>query len=97
MLTGTNLSAIALPNVTLTDLSTGTVLSNSGASPLNFLFSVAGPGNHSLDITGITAATANCRFSLSVLALSTPEPSSYALLFAGLGLVGFAVRRCKAT
>ena len=45
--------------------------------------------------TGITGATAS--YGGSIVAMPVPEPETYALMLAGLGVVGFVARRRKAS
>ena len=48
-------------------------------------------------ITFIPSATTNLLLDDFVFTLPVPEPESYAMLLAGLGVVGFAARRRKRT
>ena len=64
-------------------------LTNTGHSSDVF----AQPG-WDLDLDGLGGFTVD-RTTLNVLAVPVPEPHSYALLVAGLGLLGFAARRKK--
>ncbi|MEP7099924.1 MAG: FxDxF family PEP-CTERM protein [Burkholderiales bacterium] len=51
-------------------------------------------GNYSLVITGLQSpAAASYAGNLAVVAAPVPEPETYALLLAGLGVLGFVARR----
>lgn len=53
-------------------------------------------GNYSLVVTGVnTPAQASYAGTLAISAAVVPEPETYALLLAGLGVVGFVARRRK--
>ncbi|HEU4644899.1 MAG TPA: PEP-CTERM sorting domain-containing protein [Burkholderiales bacterium] len=59
------------------------------ASSATIDFFIFGEGNQSLD----DESWAMDNLSVSVTTLAIPEPETYALLLAGLGLLGFAARR----
>ncbi len=62
--------------------------------PVTFDFAIANSGN-----VPITVTSANLYFGTGPdirVAVPVPEPQTYALMLAGLGLVGFAARRRKA-
>lgn len=52
------------------------------------------PGQYHLDISGTFGANLG-QYSVSLQALPVPEPETYAMLLAGLGLVGFSARKRK--
>lgn len=52
-------------------------------------------GSYHLDIAGVLGATTG-QYSVSLHALPVPEPETYAMLLAGLGLIGFSLRSRKA-
>ncbi len=88
--TGSALSSTALtlspPDASLFDL-TEFILTFTQATPIE------GGGNQ-FQLTNSTASASNLRFNLIS---AVPEPESYAMLLAGLGLVGFVSRRRKVT
>lgn len=55
------------------------------------------PGNYYFEVTGDGVGTSGGRFAYTASAVSAvPEPESYALLLAGLGVVGFVASRRRA-
>jgi len=53
------------------------------------------PGQYHLDISGVLDANLG-QYAVSLQALPVPEPETYAMLLAGLGLIGFSLRRRSA-
>ncbi len=71
-----------------------------GSTSSNIVLTPIGAGEYSLSLYGQGAFddgpySLNYRIEMNVSAV--PEPETYAMLLAGLGLVGFAVRRRKQT
>lgn len=59
-------------------------------------FSVAlGGGDYYFNITGVTTGTKGGAYSVALYAEPVPEPETYAMMLAGLGLMGFVARRRK--
>jgi hypothetical protein len=80
---------------TLTDLSTGITYNISDAATVDL--SAKFGSTMYVGFTGGTAGTdADQRITSFSLTSAVPEPETYAMLMAGLGLVGFAARRRKA-
>lgn len=57
--------------------------------------SVVGPGAYHLIVTGIANGSSGGAYGVALVS-GVPEPETMALMLAGLGLVGVAVRRKKA-
>ncbi|MGK5044647.1 FxDxF family PEP-CTERM protein [Janthinobacterium sp. GB4P2] len=60
----------------------------SGSTPL-------ATGNYFLQVDGYVASAAGGSYSGNLAVTPVPEPETYGMLLAGLGLVGFAARRRK--
>jgi hypothetical protein len=50
-------------------------------------------GNYYLEVTGMVTGNKGGSYAADVQVLAVPEPETYAMLAAGLGLIGFASRR----
>jgi hypothetical protein len=69
----------------------------SGSTPSNrYSFSVVGTGHDLLQFKGAGGIGATNLSNVSLIATPVPEPETYAMLLAGLGLVGATVKRRKA-
>ena len=93
---GVSFGSTTLNNVPLLSL----VSSGNTAAPFNLTLTSQAAGALTAvfgvsDLTGVVLATANTAPTFAPAA-AIPEPSTYALLAAGLGLVTFASRRRKA-
>jgi hypothetical protein len=83
-------------NFTLADLNGSSLIIQNGLLDAAYTpapFQLSGP--LTLTISGMSGATASYSGSINVTS-AVPEPETYAMLLAGLGLVGFAARRRKA-
>ena len=83
------------------DVSLATATSLSGAGELVLSFGPSAAGNYFLDVfgrtDGATGGLYSGSISVSPVLAPVPEPESYAMLLAGLGVMGaIAVRRNKA-
>lgn len=63
------------------------------ADHLSLTWGPTAGGHMELNITGITNGTLGGLYSGSISAAPVPEPETYAMLLAGLGLMGAVVRR----
>ncbi len=79
------------------DVLKSVVLPSAGNSTEQLTLSWDGPliGGHYLTVGGVTSGTLGGLYSGSIAA-AVPEPETYAMLLAGLGLMGAVVRRRSA-
>lgn len=54
-------------------------------------------GTYSFSVAGLSVGANGGAYTLALNVTAVPEPETYALMLAGLGLVGFAARRRKST
>lgn len=66
---------------------------NNTAESLNLAWGPTAGGNMDLNITGMTNGTLGGLYNGSISVSAVPEPETYAMLLAGLGLMGAVVRR----
>lgn len=66
------------------------------STPVGSTFTSLSAGDYYYRITGMSTGTVGGSYVLSSTVTPVPEPASIALLLAGLGVLGFAVRRRKA-
>jgi len=59
------------------------------------LESINGLGNYFVHIAGTSVGSASYNGTLSLTSLPVPEPETYGMMLAGLGLMGFMARRRK--
>jgi hypothetical protein len=89
-----NLPAVTFDSITMMG-PTGLVGSiNPATSSFTLAGSAITPGYYSLAVNGHSDAGMGA-YALSVMVTAVPEPESYAMMLAGLGLLGFASRRRK--
>ena len=55
-----------------------------------------GAGSYRIDVAGDVSGSTGSTYTLDATVSAIPEPSTYALMLGGLGLVGFMARRRKA-
>jgi hypothetical protein len=75
-----------------------TSVTNSGINQLTLTYSPSLAGNYYLKVAGVTGGLLGGGYNgaISVAAVTpVPEPETYAMLLAGLGVMGFIARRRK--
>lgn len=77
-------------DVSLTSTFENGISGSAGANSVSLIFDDLAPGWYALYIGGTDNATAGGAFDLTVSAV--PEPETYAMLLAGLGLVGWRLK-----
>jgi hypothetical protein len=80
--------------VTLQD-STFAVI-GSDNTPASFTFSGLAAGSYALNVLGFATGSGGGFYSGGAIATTVPEPETYALMLAGLGIVGFVAARRRA-
>jgi hypothetical protein len=87
---------ITLFQVVKYDMTTGNILATYQPTGTN-LSAILSSGSYYLEVAGTVTGTKGGSFGgqLDVTVTAVPEPETYAMLFAGLGLMGFMVRRNK--
>ncbi|WP_171013957.1 FxDxF family PEP-CTERM protein [Chitinivorax sp. B] len=85
-----------LVNGSWTAMNLGTSLSGSGVLSGSFSSGVLEAGQYRLNVSGILSGLFGGGYGLSLNANPVPEPSEYLMMLAGLGVIGFAVRRKRA-
>ncbi|WP_297326152.1 FxDxF family PEP-CTERM protein [Nitrosomonas sp.] len=78
-------------DVSLTSTFENGISGSAGANSVSLIFDDLAPGWYALYIGGTNNATAGGAFDLTVSAV--PEPETYAMLLAGLGLIGYQLRK----
>lgn len=76
--------------------SNGTVWYGSFAgNTQTYTFNLPAAGDYHVDITGIANGASGGTYGIALSAAPVPEPETFAMLLAGLGLVGTIARRRK--
>ena len=79
--------------MSLTSTFENSISGSAGANSVSLIFDDLAPGWYALYIGGTNNATAGGAFDLTVSAV--PEPETYAMLLAGLGLIGWRLKNRK--
>jgi hypothetical protein len=92
-----------ITNIKSVDLYSGSVGSGTkintdkDSNPESFFFRGLSAGSYYFKVSGFQNDRAGSyTFNLATTASAVPEPEEYAMMLAGLGLIGFAVRRKQA-
>ncbi len=80
--------------VGLWNTDTGTSVSSVDYTPETFGFNDLVAGNYKMNFTA-RPTMAGFQYTVALTTTAVPEPEAYAMMLAGLGLVGFAARRKK--
>ncbi|TXT31037.1 MAG: hypothetical protein FD131_1282 [Rhodocyclaceae bacterium] len=78
------------------DVTSSLLAWQAGATNYGWVMTPFASGTNGIDFYASEFATANLRPLLSVEVMPVPEPESYAMLLAGLGLIGAVARRKSA-
>jgi hypothetical protein len=81
--------------VTLQD-SSFAVIGTDSSPDTGFTFSNLSAGTYALNVLGFANGNAGGFYSGGFIATTVPEPETYALMLAGLGIVGFVAARRRA-
>ena len=89
---------VTFTKFTLTEANIGTVSGLTGTSTSSLSFTGgAAPGSYQLNVAGTSTGTSGSyagNIGLKTVNVSAiPEPETYAMMLAGLGLLGFSARR----
>ena len=79
--------------VALLDSSFNVLGTSSVGGPLSLSLSNLGAGDYAIAVTGFTSGSAGGAYTGILAAAPVPEPETYALMLAGLGIVGFIASR----
>ncbi|MBY0474953.1 MAG: FxDxF family PEP-CTERM protein [Nitrosomonas sp.] len=66
------------------------------SSSVGMDFGKLGPGNYYYEVTGAVLGSKGGSYTLDSYISPVPEPETYAMLLAGLGMIGFSLRRRRA-
>jgi len=95
--TGLAITGLSLYNSTGTLLSSGTSLSSGAVDVWTITGSNLAAGNYYLQVSGNLVGTTSAAFGGALaMAAPVPEPETYGMMLAGLGVLGFLARRRKA-
>ena len=95
-LTGADVTSITLYDTTANVVAQFfQVVANLDLTHASFSFNDLAAGSYTLLVNGLSGKGGSYTVNLSTVAAATavPEPEAYAMMLAGLGLVGFAARR----
>ncbi|MDQ5918844.1 MAG: hypothetical protein QG660_1959 [Pseudomonadota bacterium] len=69
------------------------VIGSFAGNNLTYSFALPAAGDYHLDLTGVANGLSGVTYGVALSALPVPEPESYALMLAGLGLMATVARR----
>ena len=93
----TNFGSYNILGLTVTLLDSSFNQVGFDSTPASFTFSGLSAGNYALNVLGFATGTSGGLYGGSFVAETTPipEPETYALMLAGLGIIGFVAARRK--
>jgi len=94
-ITATNFGPYNILGLTVTLQDSTFAVIDMDSSPSMFSFSGLSAGSYALNVLGFATGTSGGIYGGSFVATTVPEPETYALLLAGLGIVGFVAARRK--
>lgn len=95
--TGLNITGLSLYNSGGTLVSSGNMLQSGAVDVWTISSSNLAAGNYYLQVSGSMMGTTSAAFGGAVqMAAPVPEPETYGMMLAGLGVLGFLARRRKA-
>jgi hypothetical protein len=91
--TGLDITGLSLYTGAGTLVSTGTSLQSGAIDVWTVTSSNLAAGDYYLQVRGTLVSSTSGAFGGAVMLAPVPEPETYGMLLAGLGLVGFMARR----
>jgi hypothetical protein len=92
-ISATNFGPYNIVGLTVTLQDSTFAVIGTDSSPGMFSFSGLAAGNYALNVLGYATGTSGGIYGGSIVATTVPEPETYALMLAGLGIVGFVAAR----
>ncbi len=91
--TGLDITGLALYTGSGTQLATGTSLQSGAIDVWTVTADNLATGSYYLQVSGTMVSDTSGSFGGAVMLAPVPEPATYGMMLAGLGLVGFMARR----
>ncbi|HZV67520.1 MAG TPA: FxDxF family PEP-CTERM protein [Telluria sp.] len=93
--TGLDITGLSLFNAGGTLVSSGASLQSGTIDVWTLKSDSLAAGNYYVQVSGTMAGTTSGAFGGAIMLAPVPEPETYGMMLAGLGLVGFLARRRK--
>lgn len=94
--TGLDITGLSLYSSTNTLISSGTSLHSGAIDVWTLTSDNLAAGDYYVQVSGTLVSQTSGSFGGAVMLAPVPEPETYGMMLAGLGLVGFMARRRKA-